>query len=119
MLFFGKHFLGRWMDEYGKIIVVRKGKKGYLVDFYTDYRLNPAIRTSPEGGNSKSLDMKAYVRNKNLVVELGNSVSGPTLVLKRETFHLRPSIYMGINGHLEDDFGVPWILPLSLYLKVG
>lgn len=68
-----------------------------------------------------SINMKGVLQEKWLQIELGEEGLGPTLELKliniNNNKYLEPRVVMGLYDDFEDDFGVPWIYPLTYYKK--
>lgn len=123
-------YLGKWLDDIGKIMFVRKNNQGYLVDYYVNQDL-PAKRELLGGVVSESVDMKAFISGSNwediniksedLLVELGTEGLGPFMCLKykkeKDTEYLLPSVFHGLYDEWEDDLGVPWVFPLKAFRK--
>ena len=115
-------FSGKWQNENGQILVIKGNESELLVDYYRNNQLLFAQRNLLGEKCSPAVDMKAYFREIRLIVELGSEGLGPTLELDyvrtedKET--LIPSVLCGLYDDWEDDFGVPWIFPLSLYKKI-
>lgn len=114
-------FLGKWIDGTGKVLVIGSGRSGFLVDFYQSAELKPVSRKMPMGEPISSLNMVAYLDGAVLVVELGLEGLGATLRLSHGMIegkeNLIPEIVRGLYWDWEEDFGVPWVFPLSPYSR--
>lgn len=113
-------YLGQWVDESGKIIEIRENGGETVVDFFTNP--NCSVERILLGGKKvQSLGMSTYIDELFLVVELGDEGVGATLQLEhkriKEKDALIPTVIHGLHGDFEDDFGVPWVFPLSVYYK--
>lgn len=117
----GCPFLGKWIDEMGKVLVINSGGTGFQVDFYQSPTLEPALRQMATGEFIPTLGMSGYLNDEALVVELGTFGLGATQRLRYRTIerkkYLVPEIEHGMYGDYDADFGVPWVFPLSLYTR--
>ncbi len=52
-----------------------------------------------------------------LLVELGSPGIGTFMQLRRQENVLLPRLRIGLYDDMEDDLGVPWLLPLSAYRR--
>lgn len=114
-------YIGQWADESGKILVIRENGGEVVADFLVDEK-RPVDRMLLGGKKSQSLGMSAYINELSLIVELGDEGVGPTLQLNykraKEKDVLLPTVLCGLYDDWEEDFGVPWVFPLSVYYKV-
>ncbi len=113
-------FIGCWIDEDGKNIVIKNDNENFLTDFYNS---DSTLVERELLGNSivESKDMKSFFDGEKLIVELGTEGLGPTLKLKynnEDREYLIPAVEIGLYDDWEDDFGVPWVFPLALYFKI-
>ena len=110
-------FLGRWRDGSGRVLAIRTGDDGAILADYADADGAYVMRSLLNFRKSPSRDMPAAMADELLVVELGTPGLGPTLALGLAGDPGRPvlvpRIDMGLYDDWEDDFGVPWALPLS------
>jgi hypothetical protein len=74
------------------------------------------------GTDSLSLKMTSYLEGSVLVVEVGTEGVGATLQLNYRMIDgkecLIPELEHGLYGDNEDDFGVPWLFPLNVYVRL-
>lgn len=115
-------YIGKWTDEQEKFLVFKANGQDLVADFYTDKNLAAVERELPGGTKSPSLSMKTYFVDSMLIVELGEEGIGATLQLEYrntgDNEYLIPTVANGLYNDLEEDFGVPWIFPLSAYRKM-
>ncbi|MDR3591597.1 MAG: hypothetical protein P4N41_18225 [Negativicutes bacterium] len=113
-------YIGKWIDDFGRILLIREYLGATVVDYYRNER-EPIERSLPANQNVPSLNMNTYSDDSILVVELGLEGVGPTLRLDIRSVEgndvLWPSVECGLYDDWEDDFGVPWIFPLSIYRR--
>jgi len=111
-------FCGEWIDSACRFLQVRVSATGRLSVSCLGPNRKPITRRLLDG-ESPSLEMPARLDGERLEVELGMPGLGPTLCL---TYldgppRLVPEVRMGLYDDWEDDFGVPWLFPLSTYRK--
>ncbi|MZQ81043.1 hypothetical protein GQF01_02695 [Paenibacillus sp. 5J-6] len=116
------NYIGSWMDFVGHILIIKKiDDIEVRVDFYPILGSKPVNRDLL-GRTALSINMKGVLQEHGLQIELGEEGLGPTLEIKltKENNHklLEPSVVMGLYDEYEDDFGVPWIFPLSYYKEI-
>lgn len=117
-LYFAEKFTGTWIDESGRILVIKKDGDLLAADFFTAGD-KPAARSMLHG-TSPSFNMKAVVHDNELLVELGEDGLGPALKLRFEDGEyssLFPELVMGLYDDYDEDSGVPWILPLRRFTR--
>jgi len=92
------------------------------VDFYPFLGSGPVNRELL-GRKALSIDMKGILQEQGLQIELGEEGLGPTLELKiiliNRIEYLEPNVVMGLYDDFEDHFGVPWIFPLTHYMRLN
>ncbi|MCY9670854.1 hypothetical protein M5X11_39235 [Paenibacillus alginolyticus] len=115
-------FIGSWTNHSGHILKIYKiNHIEVRVDFYPHLGCEP-INRELLGRRALSVNMKAILQEQGLQIELGEEGLGPTLELAvtmiNNKDYLEPQVVMGLYDDYEDDFGVPWILPLSYFEKL-
>lgn len=115
-------YIGKWTDECGKILIFKTNEQELVADFYMDRNLVAVERELLGGAKAPSLLMKTYFEDSMLIVELGEEGIGATLQLEyrntEDNEYFVPTVVHGLYNDLEEDFGVPWIFPLSVYRKM-
>jgi len=123
------NYIGKYVDRAGRILEIRQAEDTalpYRVRVILPVNLERKFRDHPDYPFEIAGELKAWVFNEGtsmeyLVVEagiLGGIGVGPTLKLKPIAIHeLMPKISMGLYDDWEDDLGLPWALPLSVYLR--
>jgi hypothetical protein len=111
-------FVGEWIDAACRFLQVRVLDSGRFAVTCLGPDRKPFSRRLLEG-EAPSIDMPATVHEGRLVVEVGTPDLGPTLCLAYSDeggpVRLVPEVRMGLYDDWEDDFGVPWLFPLSAY----
>jgi hypothetical protein len=114
-------WVGDWIDQVGHSLIIKKCGSKLVVDFYMDSKMTPASRDLLGNEKADSINMATYFEEQFLIVELGSEGLSPTLKLEQKRQDkkdiLIPGVIMGLYDDYEDDFGVPWIFPLSLYKR--
>ena len=115
-------FIGSWSDDSEHILIIKKNNNiEFMVDFFPRLESEPVLRKLLSR-NELSINMKGSLIEHGLQVELGEEGLGPTLELKLVTVNnnefLEPSVVMGLYDDYEDDFGVPWVFPLTYFKRI-
>ncbi|SES87965.1 hypothetical protein [Paenibacillus sp. NFR01] len=115
-------YLGSWMDHSRHLLIINMiDEMNVSVDFYPSVGSEPVVRKLL-GRKALSKNMKGILQEQGLQIELGEEELGPTLQLKITHInikeYLEPRVVMGMYDDYEDDFGVPWIYPLTYYKRL-
>lgn len=107
-------FSGLWVDASGHRLVVRRLPGwGYLASY------------RPGRGFRPRRFLSCHLDRETLAVELGFVGLGPTLRLTYRPAEcgapeaLVPEVECGLYDDWEDDFGVLWVFPLSVFVRAA
>ena len=113
-------FAGLWIDEGGRALWIEADGEAALVSVAPGVA-EPCYQRPPLLGHvrrGRTLEMPAALaEDGRLRVEAGSPGLGPIYDLTFEGDQLSPSVHLGLYDDFEDDLGVPWALPLSLYRR--
>jgi hypothetical protein len=136
-----KSWHGQWKDEYGRKLIIKGSQHGFYVVTVLDPNGQPYEIDLLENKKKKTLSLTSRFtvdtdKNPILQVEAGSKNIGPTYDLhflskdKNDSesnarnsddidrVYIKTNVGMGLYNDWEDDLGVPWAFPLSIYHKV-
>jgi hypothetical protein len=117
-----ERFLGDWVDDAGRLLRIEAPGGVPRASFYRREDGKPVRR---KGFfcllRTAAVALPAKVDGDRLVIELDEPGLGPTMRLRREEEDGRPvlvpEVGVGLYGDWEEDLGVPWVFPLSVYRR--
>ncbi len=118
-------FVGDWEDASGRLLrIAAAGPELARVSFFEGKKRRPLRRRGFFVFLRRpALDLPAKLAGGVLVVELDEPGLGPTMRLAPRTEDgvrtLVPEVGIGLYGDFEDDLGVPWVFPLSVYRRAS
>ena len=118
-----KIFLGKWKDEYNRVLELRINNSGEIIANYLSNE-GESFERHMLTSVDDTLAMNTYYDkdNMSIIVELGTNGLGPTLKLDYlyidEAELLIPTIHHGLYDDYDKYFGVKWLFPLREFKRV-
>jgi hypothetical protein len=123
------NYIGKYIDSAGRILEIRRADETampYRVRVVLPMNLKRKYQDHPDYPFEIVDELKAWIFDQGLSTEyltveagiLGFVGLGPTLQLRPIAIdELKPAISGGLYDDWEDDLGLPWALPLSVYKR--
>lgn len=118
-------YLGLWRDDQGRVLFVQRSYLDAVVSVMRSLEEEAFLQSLPDPSERlPCIDVPARMGHGEmrpfLSVELGKPDLGPTYQLEHDGWDsLRPAVARGMYHDWEDDFGVPWAFPLSVFRRAS